>query len=84
MSTLLQDIRYGVRIMAKRPWPSVVAILALAIGFGCLAFAHHRGLRSLGFVMALGCAACLAASLLFLPPLLALLKDRLGGSQRST
>ncbi len=46
------------------------------IGFGCLAFATHRGLQSLGLVMALGCAACLAASLLALPSVLAIVARR--------
>lgn len=43
------------------------------IGFGCLALASHRGLQSLGLVMALGCLALLASSLVILPPLLHLL-----------
>ncbi|MEZ6194119.1 MAG: MMPL family transporter [Planctomycetota bacterium] len=50
--------------------------LTTAIGFGCLAFASHRGLQSLGFVMALGSLAILAASLLVLPALLARLRPR--------
>lgn len=46
------------------------------IGFGCLAFASHRGLQSLGLVMAMGCAACLLAALSILPSLLALVDRR--------
>ena len=45
--------------------------LTSMIGFGCLAFATHRGLMSLGLVMAMGCATSLVASLLVLPLLLA-------------
>ena len=41
------------------------------IGFGCLIIASHRGLQSLGMVMALGSFSCLIASLLILPALLA-------------
>ncbi|TVQ53531.1 MAG: hypothetical protein EA377_07715 [Phycisphaerales bacterium] len=41
------------------------------IGFGCLVIAAHRGLQSLGMVMALGSFSCLIASLLILPALLA-------------
>jgi len=44
--------------------------LTTLIGFGCLLLASHRGLRSLGLIMALGCAACLVATLLVLPPYL--------------
>jgi uncharacterized protein len=44
--------------------------MTTAIGFGCLSFASHRGLQSLGQVMALGSLAILVASLLVLPSLL--------------
>ena len=44
--------------------------MTTAIGFGCLSFASHRGLQSLGQVMAIGSLAVLAASLLVLPALL--------------
>ncbi|MFT7617091.1 MAG: hopanoid biosynthesis associated RND transporter like protein HpnN [Planctomycetota bacterium] len=44
--------------------------LTSMVGFGCLAFATHRGLMSLGLVMALGCATSLVASLVVLPAIL--------------
>lgn len=49
-------------------------------GFGCMATAAHRGLRSLGLVMALGAFFCMVSSLAVLPPLLAWLEKRRGGN----
>ena len=47
--------------------------VALASGFGSLALGQHRGLQSLGYVMATGLASCMIAGLTFLPALLRLL-----------
>jgi len=45
--------------------------LTTMLGFGSLILASHRGLQSLGYVLSIGVACCLATSLLILPAVLA-------------
>lgn len=47
-----------------------VAALTTVLGFGALMTAGHRGLMSLGFVLALGVTSCMIAALVLLPALL--------------
>jgi hypothetical protein len=54
----------------------VLSFLNTLIGFGMLVFASHRGLASLGAMMALGSATCLVASVIVLPALLKLIERR--------
>jgi hopanoid biosynthesis associated RND transporter like protein HpnN len=51
----------------------LVSGLTAIAGFGSLMLAKHRGIHSLGFIMATGIAACMIAALTFLPSLLNLL-----------
>ncbi len=51
----------------------LVSALTAMAGFGSLIPAKHQGIASLGIVMTTGVAACMIASLTFLPALLNLL-----------
>lgn len=58
-------------ILAKSTGKAVlVSGLTALTGFGSLMLAKHQGIQSLGFVMAIGIAACMIAGLTFLPALL--------------
>ncbi|MEZ6129315.1 MAG: MMPL family transporter [Planctomycetaceae bacterium] len=46
--------------------------LTSIVGFGSLMVADHQGLKSVGVVLALGVACCLAVALILVPPLLVL------------
>lgn len=61
-------------ILAKSTGKAVlVSGLTTVAGFGSLVLAKHRGIESLGYVMATGVATCMFAGLTFLPALLNLL-----------
>jgi predicted RND superfamily exporter protein len=61
-------------ILAKSTGKAVlVSGLTTIAGFGSLLLAKHRGIASLGLVMAIGVATCMFAGLTFLPALLNLL-----------
>lgn len=54
----------------------LVSGLTAIAGFGSLILAKHRGIHSLGYVMAIGIATCMIAGLTFLPALLNLIGKR--------
>ena len=54
----------------------LVSGLTAIAGFGSLILAQHRGIHSLGLIMASGIALCMLAGLTFLPALLGLLGKR--------
>ncbi len=64
-------------ILAKSTGKAVlVSALTTIAGFGSLVIADHRGIQSLGWVMATGTAACMIAGLTFLPAILVLQERR--------
>ena len=54
----------------------LVSGLNTIAGFGSLMVAQHRGISSLGFVMAIGTATCMMAGVTVLPAILNLLNER--------
>jgi predicted RND superfamily exporter protein len=69
-------------ILAKSTGKAVlVSGLTTIAGFGSLALAKHRGIESLGWMMATGVATCMIAGLTFLPALLNLL-SRWNGTKK--
>jgi uncharacterized membrane protein YdfJ with MMPL/SSD domain len=71
-----QPLRRGTDagILARSTGKAVlVSGLTAIAGFGSLILAKHRGIHSLGCVMAVGITTCMIAGLTFLPALLNLL-----------
>jgi hypothetical protein len=69
-------------ILARSTGKAVlVSGLTTIAGFGSLIIAKHRGIASLGMIMAVGVATCMFVGLTFLPALLNLL-ERMGWSLR--
>ncbi len=61
-------------ILARSTGKAVlVSGLTAIAGFGSLILAQHRGIHSLGYIMAVGIAMCMVAALTFLPALLNLI-----------
>ena len=61
-------------ILARSTGKAVlVSGLTAIAGFGSLILAQHRGIHSLGYIMAVGIAMCMIAALTFLPALLNLI-----------
>ncbi|MCP4795871.1 MAG: MMPL family transporter, partial [Phycisphaeraceae bacterium] len=54
----------------------ILTACTTGIGFGSLLLARHRGLQSLGAIMAIGSLACMMASVVLLPGLLAMRRTR--------
>lgn len=63
-----------IKVMSKSTGAAVfLTSLTTGISFGMLILSVHRGIRSLGVVMALGALTCLIGSMLLLPVILKLL-----------
>jgi predicted RND superfamily exporter protein len=64
-------------ILAKSTGKAViVSALTTIAGFGSLILAKHRGIESLGWMMATGTTTCMVAGITFLPAVLNLLAQR--------
>lgn len=72
---LLEDPRAGLFAQATGPAVALSALTTIG-GFATLIGASHRGIASLGFVMTVGVAANLLASIVVLPCLMCCLKSR--------
>ncbi|MCI0747314.1 MAG: MMPL family transporter [Verrucomicrobia subdivision 3 bacterium] len=71
-------------ILARSTGKAVlVSGLTTIAGFGSLMLAEHRGIRSLGFIMATGVSTCMLVGLTFLPAILNLL-DKQGWTIKRT
>ncbi|MBI3462552.1 MAG: MMPL family transporter, partial [Planctomycetes bacterium] len=77
-----QQRRGHYRMSQSTAWAVLLTSMTNIIGFGTLAIADHRGIRSLGLVLVLGMGFCLLASLIFLPALLRWISLRRSNSQR--
>ena len=62
----------------------LVSGLNTMAGFGSLILAEHRGIRSLGWIMTAGTAACMLAGLTLLPAVLSLLNREETGPARES
>lgn len=66
-----------VSMMGKSTGAAVLLTsLTTAISFGTLTISAHRGIQSLGFIMALGSLTCLVGSMLLLPAILKLVSRK--------
>jgi predicted RND superfamily exporter protein len=64
-------------ILARSTGKAVlVSGMTTIAGFGSLMLAQHRGIQSLGYVMATGVASCMIVALTFLPALLNIIHKR--------
>lgn len=54
----------------------IVSGLTTIAGFGSLMLGKHQGIISLGYIMSIGVAACMAIALMFLPSLISLLLNK--------
>jgi predicted RND superfamily exporter protein len=48
----------------------MIKALTTVLGFGTLMIAQHRGMASLGLILAIGVTCCMLTALVFLPSLL--------------
>lgn len=54
----------------------ILTSLTTLIGFGSIALSHYPGLRSMGYVAVIGIGACMFASIIVLPAIFSMMRDK--------
>ena len=54
----------------------ILTSLTTLVGFGSIALSHYPGLRSMGYVAVIGIGACMFASIIVLPAIFSMMRDK--------
>jgi len=62
--------------MLKTGRAVILTSLTTLVGFGSIALSHYPGLRSMGYVAVIGIGACMLASIIVLPAIFSMIRDK--------